>query len=214
MRHARQPGQWDREAQLHPVPLIRRAPHQRHRADKDKQRLLPLSRRKDASSAPADSRIGDMVAAPKSRATSRAWPPDDCRLGPWPRARTGRDVLRRPRLAFPNPRRDRRPLTHPKSVELAKCDNRPAVSTANRTGRITGMLDRAENVQESEDEQDGLEHDHDDVRQRHVRVEQDAAVPARVVVYVGPACRRLWVPFGMPTVHARRGCEPTPVIQR
>src|SRR5664280_1371907 len=157
VRHDRQPGQRDGEAQFHPVPLIRRAPHQRHRADKDKQRLLPLSRRKDASSAPADSRIGDMVAAPKSRATSRAWPPDDCRLGPWPRARTGRDVLRRPRLAFPNPRRDRRPLTHPKSVELAKCDNRPAVSTANRTGRITGMLDRAENVQESEDEQDGLE---------------------------------------------------------
>ena len=30
MRHDRQPGQRDHEAQLHPVPLIRTAPHQRH----------------------------------------------------------------------------------------------------------------------------------------------------------------------------------------
>jgi hypothetical protein len=53
VRHDRQPGQRDREAQLHPVPLIRSAPHQRHRADKDKQRLLPLSRRNDACRPPA-----------------------------------------------------------------------------------------------------------------------------------------------------------------
>jgi hypothetical protein len=30
VRHDRQPGQRDHEAQLHPVPLIRTAPHQRH----------------------------------------------------------------------------------------------------------------------------------------------------------------------------------------
>ena len=53
MRHDRQPGQRDGEAQLHPVPLIRRAPHQRHKADTDKQRLLPLSRRNDARRLPA-----------------------------------------------------------------------------------------------------------------------------------------------------------------
>jgi len=52
VRHVRQPGQWDGEAQLHPVPLIRRAPHQRHKADTDEQRLLPLSRRCDAPTVP------------------------------------------------------------------------------------------------------------------------------------------------------------------
>src|SRR5450759_5063098 len=54
VRHDRKTGQRDREAKLHPVPLIRSAPHQRHRADKDKQRLLPLSRRYDAPSRSLD----------------------------------------------------------------------------------------------------------------------------------------------------------------